>query len=399
MKNLIVLSAGLLLLGACAQAPKPFSVVNSSAEAISGKAVVVPRAEVEALITLADNDVVVVKDLNGNVLVAQQDDLNRDGQWDELAFLTDLSANETKKVVFEAVSGDKAPTFRVRTNIRFGDKLAPHAELDNVTRLTTTDSPSSSKAFQMEGPAWENDVVAFRNYYDARNGIDIYGKRTNDMVLDKVGLPGTPTYHELADWGMDILKVGNSLGAGAIAMAIGEDIYRIGPSEKGSYRFLTEGPVRAILEFTFTNVHMGERQYNVKHQVSIVAGDHFYRSKVFVEGLQGDEAFVTGIVDLHDTPMFKGEHGKHVYVASHGAQAFNHENLGLAVLVEKDQFIDAFAAPKEGEGIVSTHLVKLKMTPGQGVQYAFLAGWELQDEGFAQKDYFESIIMKSIAKL
>ena len=39
----------------------------------------------------------------------------------------------------------------------------------------------------MEGSAWENDLVGFRNYMDQRNGMDIFGKTTPDMVLDQCG--------------------------------------------------------------------------------------------------------------------------------------------------------------------------------------------------------------------
>ncbi|MBK7700210.1 MAG: DUF4861 family protein [Saprospiraceae bacterium] len=47
------------------------------------------------------------------------------------------------------------------------------------------------------------------------------------MVLNSVGIH--ENYHEMQDWGMDILKVGNSLGAGAIGLIIGDSLFRIGP--------------------------------------------------------------------------------------------------------------------------------------------------------------------------
>lgn len=50
----------------------------------------------------------------------------------------------------------------------------------------------------MEGPAGKNDKVGFRNYYDLRNGMDIFGKITDKMVLDTIGLTGS--YHDLSNW-------------------------------------------------------------------------------------------------------------------------------------------------------------------------------------------------------
>ncbi len=49
----------------------------------------------------------------------------------------------------------------------------------------------TSAAYQMEGPAWENDLVGFRNYLDQRNGMDIFGKIESRMVLDSVGVAGS----------------------------------------------------------------------------------------------------------------------------------------------------------------------------------------------------------------
>src|SRR5690606_41170855 len=61
-----------------------------------------------------------------------------------------------------------------------------------------------------DGPGIESDKVAYRIYLDERNGFDIFGKKTPDLVLQDVGLDGFESYHHPAPWGMDILKVGAS---------------------------------------------------------------------------------------------------------------------------------------------------------------------------------------------
>jgi hypothetical protein len=40
------------------------------------------------------------------------------------------------------------------------------------------------------------------------------------MVLDEVGADTSKNYHQQADWGMDVLKVGASLGAGSLALYV-----------------------------------------------------------------------------------------------------------------------------------------------------------------------------------
>jgi len=43
------------------------------------------------------------------------------------------------------------------------------------------------KIVAYEGPGWESDKVAYRIYLDGRNALDIFGKKTPDLVLSKVG--------------------------------------------------------------------------------------------------------------------------------------------------------------------------------------------------------------------
>src|SRR5690554_6450763 len=70
--------------------------------------------------------------------------------------------------------------------------------------------------------AWENDVVAFRMYGEAlegRNndaqGMDIWVKRTNDLVIDR--WYKSDDYHKDYGEGLDYYSVGQTLGAGDIA--------------------------------------------------------------------------------------------------------------------------------------------------------------------------------------
>jgi len=358
---------------------------------------VLDRTLVNQYLTDTTKDLpVVVRGPSGNLLPAQCDDLDGDGQWDELAFLCDLEAGVSARVHFEI--SDSQPVFPVRTNVRFGRVEKPFEEVTHDLRMKTNDTKYTAPVYQMEGPAWENDVIAFRNYYDARNGIDIYGKRTDSMVLDSVGLNGRD-YHTLADWGMDILKVGNSLGAGAIAIGIGDSLYRVGPCEEGKYRLICEGPVRAMFELTYRNVPAGDRFYDVIHRIAMNAGDPFYRGQVWVYNLKGDEALVTGIVDLHGLPAdtLTGWGWNTMYTL--GNQGISGELLGMAVMVPADRFIRYHAAPVAGSGIVSTHLVSQVLTGDVAAEYCFAAVWEMKDERVKEAGYFRELLKKAGEKI
>lgn len=373
-----------------------FTITNRGTEDLIDLATVLSRAEVNQY--LKDTGIirqVVAIDGNGERMPSQCDDLDGDGSWDEFVFLSDLEAAESKQVFFEAV--ENPPDFPVRANIRFGRVTPPFEEVSRDPRMRTNDTKYTAPVYQMEGPAWENDLIAFRNYYDARNGIDIFGKRTTAMVLDSVGVNGRD-YHTLADWGMDVLKVGNSLGAGAVAIGIGDSLYRIGPCEEGYYRLICEGPVRAMLALTYKGVPAGNRLYEVTHQISIYAGDRFYRSKVWIGPLKGDEELVTGIVDLHGIPADTLTEGNTKILASLGNQAYDGEVLGMAVMCPAEQFNGTREAPLAGYGIVNTHLVRLKLKQGDPAAYGFVAVWELQDPGVKEKAYFKSLLTTAARK-
>ncbi|WP_016776021.1 DUF4861 family protein [Anaerophaga thermohalophila] len=218
------------------------------------------------------------------------------------------------------------------------------------------------------------------------------------MVLDSAGIRGQD-YHSMDSWGMDILKVGNSLGAGAIGICVGDEVSRVGECERGTYNFITEGPVRAMFELKYEGVPVSGRRYDVTHRISIYAGDLFYRSKVFVDGLRGDEELVTGIVNMEQKESFDLEESGYKIVASHGNQAYLGENLGMAVLIPDNQFIETWKSSDEGDGIVETHMIALSLNKENPSEYCFFSGWEYQDEGFKTRDYFENQLIIAAKKM
>jgi len=386
----------MLFFNTCQQ-EKTYEITNQRNEDIIDLPIVINRTVVKSYLKdTGTYSQVVVRDEAGKLLASQCDDIDGDGRWDEMAFLCDLKAGETKKIVFVNVKVE--PDYPVRTNIRFGRMTKPYAEVRSDLRMKTNDTRYSAPVYQMEGPAWENDLIAFRNYYDARNGIDIFGKRTTSMVLDSVGVSGRD-YHTLADWGMDILKVGNSLGAGAIALCIGDSLYRVGPCEEGHYRFICEGVVRAIFELKYKNVPAAGRFYNITHQISIYAGERFYRSRIWVNNLRGDEELVTGIVNLHDVSAETFSEGTAKGIFSLGNQGISGEVLGMGIILPAREFIKFWEAPIAGSGIVNTHLVSLTLKKDVSTEYLFLAVWELQDQHVREKPYFIDLLKSAAKKL
>lgn len=395
MKRSLALSmlVAALFIGCTTESTKKIVVNNPSDFDRADEPVIIEKEKLATLVgEVPEGKVPVLTDVGGNNIASQADDMDGDGSWDELFTLVDLGANERKELTVTFVNPEEVPEYTTRTNIRFGDKNPPHKELENVVRLESNVTEISSQHFQMEGPTWENDVVGFRNYYDARNGIDIYGKRVKEMSLDSVGL-GQHSYHELADWGMDILKVGNSLGAGALAMQKDGEIYRLGLTKKGTYKKIVEGPVRSVFQLNFEGWEVGGKEYGVSHEISIWGGAHFYKSSVSVSGLTGEEKLVTGIVNMESDTFYTYDFNEnYLSMITHANQAYDGEVLGMGLLFNKADFVESITLPDEGEGVIQTYAASLNLDESKPTEFYFYVGWELQDEKFKQLENFVEVL-------
>ncbi|MEO0472682.1 MAG: DUF4861 family protein, partial [Bacteroidota bacterium] len=153
----------------------------------------------------------------GGDIPFQKIDTDQDGQWDFALSMANLLPGENKLTISSGLDGPDIPP-PTKTDVYFARKTSENTydRIEQANRVAGSETKVTIAHFQFEGPGWENDQIAFRNYFDDRNGIDIFGKTVNGMILSQVGTGAN--YHEIQPWGMDILKVGTSLGAGGIAL-------------------------------------------------------------------------------------------------------------------------------------------------------------------------------------
>ncbi len=326
--------------------------------------------------------------LNGQTVPSQADDLNGNGQWDELAFVTDLPANGEISLNIVFVAPADMPVFPPRTNIRIGLKQSDgtFADLGEAVRTPEEMASDARLPYQMEGPAWENEQVGFRIYFDNRNGKDIFGKTAPALALDRTGTG--EDYHSLQPWGMDVLKVGTSLGAGSLAVMHDGQPFRLGKTRRAKALAVAQGPVRAILRLTYEGWDVGGELLDVTEDIHIWAGKYWCQSKVTLTGFEGEKELVTGVVNLLSEvgiPLdFPGMNG----VASHGLQSENKDRLGMAVLAGSDVFLGSGELRKTGNDVTDTYIIRLKAKAGEAVGFYFFAGWELSSPAFASQEGF-----------
>lgn len=362
----------------------------------------VPRSDLEAVLgAITEGKVPMLVNEAGEVVPSQTDDLNGDGNWDELFFISDLGPVSDATIRLSLVNPGELPVFPTRTNIRMAEMTEEREfrEIDRARRLTP-DEGQAAGTYQLEGPSWENELVGFRNYLDARNGMDIFGKLIPEMVLDRAGTG--EDYHSLQNWGMDILRVGTSLGAGALALEKNGSLHRVAPEASGWFEKVTEGPLRSVFRLHFDNWTVEGKTISLVHEISIHAGAWYYESKVTLPGFEGDAKLVTGIttIDLGDG-VARVEHfeDKWTAVMTHGNQAYDYEKLGMAIMLDKRIFSGSERVGPEGENITNTYLVRMSAASGLPFEFRFYSCWEMSDPGFADTEYFYELLKRDALRL
>ena len=382
--TILYLLLGLLSIS-CSSVPEvSLQVTNPLNQKRSDAIILLSRSEISRWIDIPADQLPVLKDRNGTYIPCQADDVNGDGQWDELFACISMEAKEQLKIVIGFLTPDDYPEFTSRTNLHLGDAKNNYQKLNSASRLEGITyhnyAAITEAAFQMEGAAWENDKVGFRNYMDQRNGMDIFGKTTSSMVLAQVGKEGEPSYHEPGEWGMDVLKVGTSLGAGGIGYMYKDSLYRVGDNGSGSYEVIFEGPLRSRFELGYANWKVEEESLHVSHQIEIVAGRHFYQGVVTYSGSDESLKLVPGIVNMKSETLHLIKlNDQFTALISHDQQSEDGSFLAMALLVPTAFLVSTGETRKEGEGIIQTYYASLDASPDEPLGYRFYSFWEKEN--------------------
>ncbi|MEQ8472223.1 MAG: DUF4861 domain-containing protein [Marinoscillum sp.] len=376
----------LILLTACGQQPT-LVISNKEDYPVYGKRIIVDASEVTGLSTTYFK-----LSYGGNELPVQFDDLDNDGTWDEVVFELDFAENEA--ITLTISPSEIVPDYPQQTNVYLGvspERNDQFGEVEAAKRPKSHVAQSTPYLYQYEGPGWESELVAFRSYFDSRNGKDIFGKTTPQLYVSKIGLGDN--YHELSDWGMDVLKVGNSLGSGALAILKNDSLYRLGETDQAEFKAITEGPVRAIMELKYTGWDVAGISYDLTETIEIWAGKRSFTSRIVLTGGSELDTLVTGIVDLKKVEQAELEATGFQVMYTHGKQSENEDVLGMGILVKDSNWLGFDQAPESGEGVTNTYTALLKSS-NDLYTFHFFAGWELEHADFASKEKFQEALVK-----
>jgi len=242
-----------------------------------------------------------------------------------------------------------------------------------------------------EGPGWESDKVGYRFYLDQRNAADVFGKKTTAMVLQEVGQDGFESYHNPQPWGMDVMKVGKSLGLGSIGALADGKVTRVEKTDSVDCRVVENGPVFSSLLTRYFGWQVGSDKHDLRSRLSIHAGTRLTRE--LLTFTHAPAMMVTGIVKDKSAKLFTSPgDGQHwAYLATYGLQSLNSDNLGLVIFF-KPADVAGFATDEYSE------FVKLKIQDN-GAEYYFAATWSGEPGGIQNETQFLAYIKQVSAEL
>lgn len=325
----------------------------------------------------------------------------KDKEKEGVVFVIDQLDANAKKTYTITTESNSAHAYKKRTqaeiSVRTGGKFENRKYIggtfQNIDSLRVPDEHTDHSFYiRYEGPGWESDLVGYRLYLDWRNAIDIFAKTTDEMVLQNVGQDGFDSYHEMGDWGMDVLKVGESLGVGSLSTFHDGQANRVDKTDSVISKILENGAVYSAVQNDYFGWEVAESKVDVLSKLSIHAGTRLSHYEITLEGDQL-ENMSTGIGKDAKAKLFtsEGDNGKWGYIATYGDQSLNDDNLGLAVLFSNDSFVE-FTEDDH------SHVVKLKPSAGK-IDYYFLGAWELEPNGITNESDFIDYVNKTAEEL
>lgn len=321
-KILIAFFAIGILLVSCTPKNLTVTVENTTALDRQTEIVEVAMVDVQAKVALKDGEVYLVKDSKGAVVPSQ---ITSDGK---LIFQSGVAASATATFTIEAGAPQE---FAAKTFARF------------ITE-------------RKDDFAWENDRVAFRIYGPAlvatdgpSNGIDIWYKRTNNLVIDKWykdDLAGVASYHEDHGEGLDDYKVGRSLGAGAMAPYVGDKLWL--NENFASQEVLDNGPLRSSFKLTYKDLDVEGKVYTETRTISIDAGSQFSKITQEYGNVEGSIPVAAGFVKRENDSIISSVENNYVVYAEPTSEKAGDIYLGMVFPAGLDKMlVDTYAIKNE----------------------------------------------------
>lgn len=316
------------------------------------------------------------EEANGHHVVYQQDDLDKDGLWDELFFMIDIGAGETK-TVYLYIGFTERGLFEHKT----------HAALGWYARHPM--------------PFWESEYIGWKLFYPS--DVDMHGKREPMLTAYPEYRGNLGGYYMPFEYGTDIMAVGNTFGAGGICLfedtAHPDSVSRPrfspykgkGPLYDTRYAFdvVANGPLRSIVRIKTMNWNTGQGSYELEQLYTAFAGKSWSTCLVAFTTFMpesGNIAFGCGIREVmgeYDTYRDGGliislgrDFDPYPPLTYDGSTLVMYKDFrvgfeGIALCVRDEYSPEYVNIP----GFGGNHAMRVPVTDDRSYEYMIMGGW------------------------
>ena len=368
-------------------------IINKSGLALKDAVITIPIQKIKSKYPHFNEKIFIATE-NGTELPSQTEDINGDKVPDNVVICVDLSPKQIKTVQLhhDGVAVLKKEfkkrtqaELAVKTGYEYKDGYYTSGKFEKVEEAVVPKTHFAHDAlYKYEGPGWESDKVMYRFYLDSRNRNDIWGKKVDDVVLQRVGNEdlvsnSNESYSRMCDWGMDIFKVGESLGIGSIGMWADDKVNPVEKTDKIVCKIPTDGIIKSDVFTNYYGWQIGTQKYDVSSLISIEAGSRLSKEELQITG--DPPNICTGIAK-HEGCALITDNGKKEwgYIASYGLQSLAGDSLGLVIFYNKADLI------KVTEDAAS-YIIILKPHSGK-IGYYFGSAWQQELKGIKNKNEF-----------
>ncbi|MFC1573929.1 DUF4861 family protein [Candidatus Latescibacterota bacterium] len=308
---------------------------------------------------------------HGHYIEYQMDDIDKDGIWDEIFFMTDIKARENKTMYLYVEEAERG-LYKHKT----------HAGIGYYGRHMV--------------PFWEAEFVGWKLWFPT--SVDLHGKREPMLTAYPEYKENLSGYYMPHKYGTDMMQVGSTFGAGGIGVfevsaqpdSVSRPVYnfRTGEGPFSATRFAFDvvynGPLRSAVLVKTMNWETGSGQYEVEQLYSAYAHKSWSLCRTTFKTFLSDDAssaYACGIREIMEQYKTHQEGGM---IVSHGKDyeiripdedigdeglMLDYEGIGMVVRdIYKPEYINV-----KGQG--GNHVFKIPVNPDHSYEYMMLGGW------------------------
>ena len=333
--------------------------------------------------------------LNGTEIPSQLDDLNGDGQYDELCFLTDIAPKGRQTFTVELLPTGTPRTYEQKV---YADMMLTNKKIKStnkqdlyISSLTVDNGTNPYWMLHHHGPAFENEMVAYRIYFDHRQTVDTYGKYHKGLELKQTQF--YPDDEQKAKgFGDDVLWVGNTFGLGALRGWDGTEPQMLQDVDHRTLRILSRGPLRTVVEVIddgWNTMNPGKEKITMSTLYILYTGRRDVQVDIrFNKPATGYE-FATGIINVKDSEEFsdkqglRGCWGTDWPVSAKDSVGHKRETVGLGICIPAKNVVRELPVNKDNYPYVVN-------TATDELHYFITFGSDNEDFGYhSAKEWFE----------